>query len=184
MSKFWDIWRKEYLIHLKQNQHPYGSWKTKNCIVPWFLKWCEIVLICDKNQCRKLWNMGMIQKVYKGDDGVIRSCEIRHPNRKYSIRSIQHLYPFEISQKESDMTEETEKKDSQTNSHSFLGCNVQNQKVTQTSKVKCHFCLSQSTEQLTHGFCLTTEMNTPVLNELVKSKIHQLDKDCDELEQS
>ncbi len=116
----------------------------------------------------------MFQKVYKGDDGVIRSCEIRHPNRKYSIRSIQHLYPFEISQEESDMTEETAKKvapnDSQTNSHSFLSCNAQNQNVTQTSKVKCHFCLSQSTEPR----LLSYDRNEYAsMNELVKSKIQQ-----------
>ncbi len=187
LSNFWDIWRKEYLIHLKQNQHPYDSWKAKKLHCSSNPKVGEIVLICDKNQSRNLWNIGMIQTVYKGDDGVIRSCEIRNPNRKFSIRSIQHLYPFEIPQRRTDVAEERANQNApmgnQTNSYSFLSCTIQDQQFMQTSKQKYHFCLNRSMEQSVQNLS-QTKMDTPVLNGIIASSLQKLERGQDELERT
>ncbi len=119
LQRFWESWSREYLIYLKHDRHPHETMKSGKITSQFIPKVGEVVLICDRNQPRNLWNLGIIQSIYRGDDGEIRSCEIRHPNQKYSIRAIKNLYPLEVTP-DAEVKKVNEAESSVVTSHTFL----------------------------------------------------------------
>ena len=56
----------------------------------------QVVLIKNDSKNRGKWNIGVITKLYKGRDGVVRGVQLN--SRKTTIdRPIHYLYPMELS---------------------------------------------------------------------------------------
>ena len=55
----------------------------------------DIVLIKGDENQRWEWNFGMVDKLYRGKDGVIPAVGLR-TSKSYIERSIQYLYPLEL----------------------------------------------------------------------------------------
>ena len=68
-DQFWHRWRGEYL-HLLQS-------RCKWTDVHENVKVGDLVLIKEENTPRGVWPMGIIQEVFPGDDGLVRSVRIR-----------------------------------------------------------------------------------------------------------
>ena len=43
----------------------------------------DIVLIIDKNVSRGKWSMGIVQDIYKGEDGKVRSVSVKSKSGTY-----------------------------------------------------------------------------------------------------
>ena len=76
---FFDRYKKEYLTELQQRSK-------------WFLKERshevgDIVLITDQATPRNDWSTGIITKVKKGSDGLVRTCEVATLKNKFDTRS-------------------------------------------------------------------------------------------------
>ena len=56
----------------------------------------DVVLIQGSKRNRGKWNIGIVVKLIKGRDGVVRAIRLR-AWRSYLERAIQHLYPMELS---------------------------------------------------------------------------------------
>ena len=55
----------------------------------------DIVLIKDDGKHGRQWNGGMVDKLYRGKDGVIRAVGLR-TSKSYIERQIQYLHPLEL----------------------------------------------------------------------------------------
>ena len=55
----------------------------------------DIVLIKGDEKRRGKWNIGIVEKLYRGKDGVIHTVGLRI-SKSYIERSIQCLYPLEL----------------------------------------------------------------------------------------
>lgn len=89
VMQIWSKWKNEYLLHLKtahslQTPTPKKELKVK-----------EFVLLegCVKNKL--LWDIGVVEEVFRGRDGNIRSCLVRTATGKFK-RPIQLIYPLEL----------------------------------------------------------------------------------------
>ena len=71
---FWSRWRKEFLSSLQCRQ----KWKnpTRNTEVG------DIVLIKDSHSCRNKWPIGRVMEVYPGEDGLVRTVQVRTATNK------------------------------------------------------------------------------------------------------
>ena len=71
---FWSRWRKEFLSSLQCRQ----KWKnpTRNTEVG------VIVLIKDSHSCRNKWPIGRVMEVYPGEDGLVRTVQVRTATNK------------------------------------------------------------------------------------------------------
>ena len=54
------------------------------------------MIIKNDEHTRDRWDLGLIVKLIKGRDGVVRVAKLR-AGKSYLERPIQHLYPFELS---------------------------------------------------------------------------------------
>lgn len=68
-DQFWHRWVREYL-HLLQSRCKWTN-LTEN------VKVGDLVLIKEENTPRGVWPMGLIQEVYPGKDGLVRSVKVR-----------------------------------------------------------------------------------------------------------
>lgn len=91
VDRFWKTWRKQYLLDLRSAN------ETKRVKFPSILKENDVVLIQDNNHSRLLWKMGVIEKLYEGRDGKVRSCTLRLSNGSVIRRPIQLLHPLELN---------------------------------------------------------------------------------------
>ena len=55
----------------------------------------DIVLIKGGEKYRGKWNIGMVDKLYRGKGGVIRAVGLR-TSKSYIKRPIQYFYPLEL----------------------------------------------------------------------------------------
>jgi len=86
----WSRWTGKYLKSLRERNNP--KHKTKEMIV----QPRDVVLIQGSERNRGKWNIGIVVKVIKGRDGVVRAIR-RRAGRSYLERAIQHLYPMNLS---------------------------------------------------------------------------------------
>jgi hypothetical protein len=94
----WKRWTGEYMRALRERHNLKHQGKNKTPTVG------EVVLIKNDSRNRGKWNIGIVTKLITGRDGVVRGARMR--SRKTTIdRSIQDLYPLELS------TESTKKDD-------------------------------------------------------------------------
>ena len=56
----------------------------------------DVVLIQGPERNRGKWNIGIVTKLIKGRDGVVRAIRLR-AGKSYLERAVQHLYPMELS---------------------------------------------------------------------------------------
>ena len=96
ITQYWNVWRKEYLLSLRERGLFHRNKKSSTSIpVPG-----ELVLIEDMEQHvpRAHWKLGRIVNVNTGADGLVRSVNVKMPNQKVLKRSLSHVYPMEVRQ--------------------------------------------------------------------------------------
>ena len=89
LQQIWTKWKTQYLLDLK-NFHTFNSPRVKEN-----LKEGDIVLIEGTSKSKFLWDLGRIIQVFKGRDGLVRSCTVKTKNNEIR-RPIQLLYPLEL----------------------------------------------------------------------------------------
>ena len=86
----WSRWSGEYLKSLRERHNV--KHKTKDMAV----QPGDVVLIQGPERNRGKWNIGIVTKLIKGRDGVVRAIRLR-AGKSYLERAVQHLYPMELS---------------------------------------------------------------------------------------
>ncbi|XP_073956688.1 uncharacterized protein [Choristoneura fumiferana] len=66
---FWERWRKEYLTELQHRT----KWRSKQTN----LKEGDLVVFKEPNLPPLKWRLGRVQKLYPGNDGVVRVAEFK-----------------------------------------------------------------------------------------------------------
>ena len=102
MRTFWSCWRKEYLVNLREYNQVQRRKMSKNEKNP-----CvgDVVLLSDQIP-RSQWKLAKIIELIPGKDGIVRAAQIRTSNGSILQRAIQHLYPLEIQDEESNENDE------------------------------------------------------------------------------
>ena len=85
----WSRWTGEYLRALRERH------VMKNNKSEVKLKAGDVVLIKGKERNRGKWNIGIIEEMIKGRDGIVRVVKLR-AGKSHLERPIQHLYPLEL----------------------------------------------------------------------------------------
>ena len=95
IDKFWERWRKEYLVELRaaHKQNGKGSSAPRVSVG-------DVVVIHSDNQPRGMWDLGLVEELLIGSDGEARGAVLRvaGPGRraKHLRRPVQRLYPIEM----------------------------------------------------------------------------------------
>ena len=120
LNRFWKRWLAEYLPKLTVRQK---WWSEKSP-----LKEGDVVLISEDNVKRGNWPLGLVEKVHKGSDNLIRTVTLK---TKSGIRRrpVQKLYLLEEVQTEEpatveETTSQSEPSQSSTNEARRDGCNI------------------------------------------------------------
>ena len=100
LEHFWNIWRKDYLLSLREIHKINKTIGNNN------LKVNDIVLIHSQYYPRQSWKMGKITEIMDSRDKKIRWVKLRS-NGQEITRPINKLYPLEIHNSEKDNTSET-----------------------------------------------------------------------------
>ena len=86
----WSRWTTEYIRSLRERH----NLKHKTKVLT--LKVGDVVLIQSEERNRGKWNIGVVVKLIKGRDGVVRATRLR-AGKSYLERAIQQLCPMELS---------------------------------------------------------------------------------------
>ena len=92
MKHFWNLWRKHYLVELREHHSVKGR----------VTGWSSIINVRDivTVQEEGFWKIGKIVKLIKGHDDIVRGAEVRicSKGRKPITvkRPVQKLFPMEI----------------------------------------------------------------------------------------
>ena len=91
LETFRDLWYNEYLLTLRENARDVyqESWENK-------IKVGDVVLLHNPNKPRYLWQMGRVQELLPGKDGIVRTVKVVRPDRSEGVHSINLLYPLEL----------------------------------------------------------------------------------------
>ena len=89
VEKFWHLWIKEYLRSLPPYRGP---------LLEDSLKVGSVVLIQDEGSPRLQWPLGVIQELYPGRDGHVRSVQVKTA-KGMLIRPIQRLYHLKVNER-------------------------------------------------------------------------------------
>merc|ERR1712055_966155 len=57
----------------------------------------NIVLIKNPSQPRPYWLLGRVVQLFPGDDGNVRSVQVRRGDSQVQTHSLKHLYPLELT---------------------------------------------------------------------------------------
>lgn len=87
LNSFWQVWSLDYLRNL-----PPGS----DAIQKGDLRVGSVVLIRDEKQPRIKWNLGVVQKLFPGRDGLVRAVEVKTATSVLT-RSVQCLHLLEVA---------------------------------------------------------------------------------------
>ena len=102
----WKRWTCKYMRDLRERHNLKYGGKER---IP---KVGDVVLIKDDAKNRGKWNVGVVEELYHGRDGVVRGAKLK--TRKTHIdRALQHLYPLELrsEQKQENTRTETDKEE-------------------------------------------------------------------------
>ncbi|KAK6009932.1 hypothetical protein OSTOST_25109, partial [Ostertagia ostertagi] len=94
LDHFWNIWSTDYLNAVAQRHTVRIRQGRSTSREP---QVGEVVLLADKQLPRGQWTLAVITQLSYTSDRVPRSATIRLPNGNHVKRSINHLYPLEIS---------------------------------------------------------------------------------------
>ena len=86
----WTRWTEEYIRSLRE-RHNLNHKKGKPLI-----KTGDVVLIQGDERNRGKWNVGIVVKLIKGRDGVVRAARLR-AGKSFLEWAIQQFYPMELS---------------------------------------------------------------------------------------
>jgi len=111
---FWQRWSKEYLNELQQRNKWKGPIKE---IIP-----NTMVIIKEDNTPVLQWPLGRIIKVYKGDDGAVRVCDVQTQKGvfKRPIHRLAPLFPEDNKESQDEKTSKPQESDRANNSPSLL----------------------------------------------------------------
>ena len=91
VNHFWDRWKQEYLVNLREYQkikHPNKYQETVNVK--------DIVIVQEDKMPRSAWKVGIVEEIIKGIDGNIRGAVVRVRRTKSLIkRPVSRLYLIE-----------------------------------------------------------------------------------------
>ena len=73
LNQFWIIWKREYLLSLRERSVSHKSRKNESSRIP---KVGKVVTVEEKDCSRCLWKMGRIVGLHKSDDGEVRSVDV------------------------------------------------------------------------------------------------------------
>ena len=85
----WSRWTGEYLRALRERH------VMNNNKIEVKLKAGDVVLIKGEDRNRGKWNIGIVEEMIKGRDGIVRVVTLR-AGKSHLERPIQHLYPLEL----------------------------------------------------------------------------------------
>ena len=86
----WSRWTKEYMNGLRERHNLNNKGKEVS------VKVGDVVLIQNDERNRGKWNVGIVVKLIKGKDGVVRAAKLR-AGKSYLERAIQQLAPMELT---------------------------------------------------------------------------------------
>ena len=91
-ESLWQRWRNEYVRGLREQHNMNTGTRTIQVAVG------DVVTILNENKekNRAKWNLGIVDQVYPGPDGVVRSVRLR-AGKSFLNRPVQKLYPLERS---------------------------------------------------------------------------------------
>ena len=109
INEFWDIWRRDYLLELRQLQKINKSKGAKP-------KVNDIVIIYEENIPRQLWKLGRIVEIYKSNDGRERGAKVKVGKTNQLIdRPLNKLFPLELNSNDDDINDSNNVDDSDDN---------------------------------------------------------------------
>jgi hypothetical protein len=98
INRFWERWRREYLLELREahRQHKGDARATRISVG-------DIVIVHNEDQPRGLWKLGLVEETVIGADGEPRGAILRVASEgrraTHLHRPIQRLYPLEVTLK-------------------------------------------------------------------------------------
>ena len=108
VDRFWTIWRKEYLLSLRERTE-------KHLSSPRVQSHCSPsvgdVVIIHENLPRGSWKLGKIQELINSQDGKTRAARVLC-KKKTLVRPLNLLYPLECSESDTDNDSKEENPDS------------------------------------------------------------------------
>lgn len=57
----------------------------------------DVVTIKLPNKPQPFWALGRVTRLFTGDDGLVRSAQIKRGDGSLQVHSLKHLYPLESS---------------------------------------------------------------------------------------
>ncbi|EYC14861.1 hypothetical protein Y032_0039g49 [Ancylostoma ceylanicum] len=97
LNKFWDIWHKDYLSAIAQRHQQRIRQGRSTPLVP---SVGDVVLVAEKNIPRGQWPLAIITSIRHSKTNVPRSVTVRMANGHELQRSVNQLYPLEVTAKE------------------------------------------------------------------------------------
>ena len=89
---FRELWVEDYLLSLRENSRDVYQFGWENKIDVG-----DVVLMSSPNKPRYQWQMGRVQQLLPGKDGVVRTVKMMRPDRSTGVYYIRMLYPLELS---------------------------------------------------------------------------------------
>ena len=98
LDHFWDRWRREYLGELRQQHKSFSHSFSSSKICP---QVGDVVIIHEEFIPRHMWRLGVIKKLIKSRDGLVRGAEVLVGKTGNTIkRPVNKLFPIEYTRKE------------------------------------------------------------------------------------
>ncbi|KAL6740660.1 hypothetical protein Aduo_013999 [Ancylostoma duodenale] len=97
LNQFWNIWYRDYLSLLADRHQKHIRQGRSSPVIP---KVSDVVLVSEKNVPRGQWPLGVITALQCNRQKVPRSATVRMPNGRELVRSLNQLYPLEITAEE------------------------------------------------------------------------------------
>ena len=93
LNSFWDIWRNEYLLSLREKTSYHHKERNQIASIP---QVGQVVIIKDEKTPRRMWKLGRVERLIISNDGKVRTADIYLPGNRHVQRSINMLYPLEL----------------------------------------------------------------------------------------
>ncbi|XP_049808978.1 uncharacterized protein LOC126252152 [Schistocerca nitens] len=93
VEHFWNRWKKEYLILLKNLHETHQPWPGSGR-----LQLGDVVLLLEDVRPRHMWRKAQIEDLHEGRDGYIRTVTLRTSKGFIISRPIQLVIPLEVDQ--------------------------------------------------------------------------------------
>ena len=90
LKTFWSLWKKEYLVALREIDKCSRKKGADNINVD------DIVIIHDERQPKQFWKLGRVDELINGIDGVVGAAKLKTGRSSGLItRPLNKLYPLE-----------------------------------------------------------------------------------------